>query len=136
VSAAMGWDLPFVAFFSIAFAVVFWTARHERAGKAISLRCTLYATATLATVALTLGWKFQPPVTLNGGLGFDGLRYRAMYDRFLGVQTRLPFDFPYSQRIGVPFLAAKIPLPARGIVSRAARLVLAFCHAGIRVDMP
>jgi hypothetical protein len=63
--------------------------------------------------ALAWAWRSQPAVTLNGGLGWDGLHYAAMYSYFKsGVYDPVVPVFPYSQRVALPWLAAQLPVPA------------------------
>lgn len=64
--------------------------------------------------ALALGWAGQPAVGLNYGLGWDGREYHAVYEYFRdGTRGAGLPNLPFHQRVGVPFLAAALPLPDR-----------------------
>ena len=64
--------------------------------------------------SLSLAWLSQPATTLNNGLAWDGQHYHAMYTYFTtGWYVPSWPQFPFYQRIGMPFLAAQLPLPAR-----------------------
>lgn len=74
---------------------------------------TIAAAMALAVIALVLGWKTQPAVTLNEGMGFDGISYKAMYELFSTGETGLRLIAPYHQRVGLPYLASLLPQPPR-----------------------
>jgi len=108
------WNLAFVSYFCIVLAAIYVMAKRERAdGHSRPPHYTMWMAIAMAAMALLLGWLCQPQVTLNGGLGFDGIRYASMYERFLVGRSDLPLEFPFDQRLGLPYLAAKIPLSPR-----------------------
>lgn len=76
---------------------------------AVTVRIALY----LAALTLLTAWLSQPPVTLNGGLGWDGLHYASLYERFLHETSPLPLHAPFHQRLGLPYLASLLPMHPR-----------------------
>ena len=61
-----------------------------------------------------MSWLSQPTSPLNGGLAWDGRQYAAVYSYFSsGIFEPIVPEFPYYQRVGLPFLAAHLPMPAR-----------------------
>ncbi len=94
-----------------AFILLEWRGRREPAGFTPVVGAGLGA---IVLGALAMGWAGQPPVGLNGGLGWDGISYHAIYDFFRdGSRDPRAPAFPYHQRIGLPFLANLLPLPDR-----------------------
>lgn len=89
------------------------TTRASRSGKErLASVCGLSLIMTVG--ALSWGWLSEPMTTLNGGLGWDGLHYAAIYSHFSGGDyTPIVPQFPYVQRVGLPFLAAHVSLPPR-----------------------
>ncbi len=64
--------------------------------------------------SLSLALLSQPTSPLHGGLAWDGRQYAAIYSYFsTGVFVPVVPEFPFYQRIGMPFVAAHLPLPAR-----------------------
>jgi hypothetical protein len=78
-----------------------------------------FARTWMPCLLMTLGalgwtWLGEPRATINGGLAWDGRQYAALYSYFSsGVFLPITPTFPYSQRVGLPFLAAHLPLTAR-----------------------
>jgi hypothetical protein len=61
----------------------------------------------MALGALSWAWISQPVTALNEGFGWDGQHYAAMHSYFsAGTYAPIPPEFPYWQRVGLPFLAA------------------------------
>jgi len=67
--------------------------------------------AALAGLVITLSMILQPPISYNGGLGWDG----AQYTQLAGQCGREPMHAyePFAYRVGAPCLAALIPLPPK-----------------------
>jgi hypothetical protein len=73
-----------------------------------SSRATLLSwLALLALVAGTAGlaWTLQRPITLNGGLGWDGVEYARVAEQ-LSHGGRPAAEAPFVYRVGAPALAA------------------------------
>lgn len=74
---------------------------------------TLMPCLLMTAGALGWTWLTEPQATINGGLAWDGRQYAALYTYFsTGAFLPITPTFPYSQRIGLPFLAAHLPLMA------------------------
>ncbi len=52
---------------------------------------------------------FQKPVSHNGGLGWDGVKYAAMLEQVRAHQP-LSAEKPYAYRVATPWLAAHVPV--------------------------
>ena len=67
--------------------------------------------AALAGLVITLSMVLQPPISYNGGLGWDG----AQYTQLAGQCGREPMHAyePFTYRVGAPCLAALVPLPPK-----------------------
>lgn len=87
--------------------------REEDENNRVKLASTIYITLYLSAVVIIISWISQPPVTLNGGLGWDGIHYASMYERFLLGTSQLPLSSPFHQRIALPYLASMLPLEPR-----------------------
>jgi hypothetical protein len=76
----------------------------------VSLRDLLLATAVMTIGGCTWAWLMEPAGQINNGLAWDGRQYASMYWYFArGVYWPLVPAFPYSQRVGLPFVAAHLP---------------------------
>jgi hypothetical protein len=84
--------------------------RHEEKGlTSVWVPCLL-----MTAGSLSWAWLSQPAGTLNDGLAWDGRHYAALYSYFAtGTFAPIVPEFPYSQRIGLPFLAAHLPWAPR-----------------------
>jgi hypothetical protein len=72
---------------------------------------------SLLVIAMLLGvsfWYFkkQPQVNVAGGKGWDGVTYHEMYLHYKGVASKEVYNAPFNKRIGLPWLASKLPLDA------------------------
>lgn len=72
---------------------------------------------SLLVIAMLLGvsfWYFkkQPQVNVADGKGWDGVTYHAMYLHYKGVASKEVYDSPFNKRIGLPWLASRLPLDA------------------------
>jgi hypothetical protein len=72
---------------------------------------------SLLVIAMLLGvsfWYFkkQPQVNVADGKGWDGVTYHAMYLHYKGVASKEVYDAPFNKRIGLPWLASRLPLDA------------------------
>ena len=74
---------------------------------------TLAMAFYVSLISLMTAWISQPSVTLNGGLGWDGINYASMYERFIYGVSQLQLISPFHQRIAMPYLASIIPLEPR-----------------------
>ena len=59
-------------------------------------------------------WYFtkQAQVSVADGKGWDGVTYHQMYLHYKGVDSKEVYDAPFNKRIGLPWLASKLPLEA------------------------
>lgn len=68
------------------------------------------------TVILLLGFAVgwyaykQPQLQVAEGKGWDGVTYHKMYQHFKGTSSDTIFDFPFNKRVGLPWLAAHLPI--------------------------
>lgn len=68
------------------------------------------------TVILLLGFAVgwyackQPQLQAAEGKGWDGVRYHKMYQHFKGTPSDTIFEYPYNKRVGLPWLAAHLPI--------------------------
>jgi hypothetical protein len=68
-----------------------------------------WTVALLIFIGVTLfSVATQPAFTHNQGQGYDGLFYYSMAEQFVANQTTVIAPGPFSARIGVPWLAAKL----------------------------
>lgn len=54
--------------------------------------------------------SFQPPILAGEGRGWDGKSYLALYERFRFDRSEPIVQFPFCQRVGLPYLASLLPL--------------------------
>ena len=54
----------------------------------------------------------QDQVYVADGKGVDGVTYHKMYLHYKGVSSEALYDAPFNKRIGLPWLAAQLPLDA------------------------
>lgn len=115
MSFVNSWNLVFVLYFCISTLALLMMARQELSSETLlrGNRFTVLVALFMTGTALLLGWLFQPAVTLNAGLGFDGQYYASMFERFRTGHSAVPVEFPFGQRIGLPYLAAKMPCSPR-----------------------
>jgi hypothetical protein len=74
--------------------------------------CFAVLTMTLCGFAVAL--LTEPVGAINQGLAWDGRHYAAMYSFFAtGSYVPISPEFPYTQRVGLPFLAAHLPFSPR-----------------------
>ena len=65
----------------------------------------------LAGLVVTLSLILQPPISYNGGLGWDGAQYTQLAAQ-CGREAMHAYE-PFAYRVGAPCLAALIPLPPK-----------------------
>jgi hypothetical protein len=83
--------------------------------------------AVLAGSVIALSTVFQPSITYNDGLGWDGAQYAELTSQC--GRTQLRALEPFTYRIGMPCLAALVPAPPRmglRVVNSAASVLLLF----------
>jgi hypothetical protein len=68
------------------------------------------AFAAVTLLAGSCYFAFQPRMKAGHGRGWDGQRYSQMYGDFRNG-TRSQVQFPFSARVGLPYLASKLDLP-------------------------
>lgn len=78
-----------------------------------SHRQTLLMGMVLAVFFLQHAWLTESMVRLNGGLGFDGVSYRAIYDLMKIGETEFSLGAPFNLRVGQPWLAGFFPFEPR-----------------------
>ncbi|MDB4928394.1 MAG: hypothetical protein JWM10_878, partial [Myxococcaceae bacterium] len=112
VAGPKGWPLASAAL-GVAWIAGAWSVRPAGPDAAAPDRLPIAAALLVALVTFAVAWQSQPTVTLNEGLGWDGLQYHALYQFFrTGEFAQRPL-FPYHQRLGVPALASALPLGER-----------------------
>lgn len=107
---------PFVLYFFMAIIFIYMDWRHRfliKSNNTKQASFNILIALLMAVTALLTGYLTQLPVSLNGGLGFDGLHYGAIYEHFKNGHSSLPLSFPYHQRIGLPYFAALLPFEPR-----------------------
>lgn len=59
-------------------------------------------------------WYFrkQDQVSVADGKGWDGVTYHKMYLHYKGLASEATYEAPFNKRIGLPWLAAQLPLDA------------------------
>jgi hypothetical protein len=108
-----GTNYPIIFFAIFAMSSAYFMTREEGENNRVKLASTVYITLYLSAVVILTSWISQPPVNLNGGLGWDGIHYASLYERFLLGTSQLPLSSPFHQRIALPYLASRLPLEPR-----------------------
>lgn len=107
-----GWSLAGVGL-GVAWLAGPWSVRPAGSVAPRAVGEPLALVLLLAAATFAVAWRSQPTVTLNDGLGWDGLQYHALHQFFrTGEFTQRPL-FPFHQRLGVPALVSAIPLDER-----------------------
>ncbi len=68
----------------------------------------------LVLLLAVTSWYFrkQDQISVADGKGWDGVTYHKMYLHYKGVHSEASYEAPFSKRIGLPWLAAQLPLEA------------------------
>ncbi len=78
----------------------------------------------------------QPQVEVAGGKGWDGVAYHSMYLHFKGDNSQQVYEAPFNKRVGVPWLASKLPMEAqfafRAINLSCGLIALVFTYLALR----
>lgn len=97
-----------------------------------STRWKLAEAATVVGLTALVAWayaRFQPRIQIQGGLGWDGVSYAALFDLLRGGAVD-PVAFPFCNRIGTPWLASLLPVGAAidgfAVVNTLAAVVFAW----------
>lgn len=106
-------NYPIIYFTALAMFATYLIIREERAKSTVNLTSTIQITIYVSLISIITAWLSQPPVTLNGGLGWDGINYASIYERFISGSSQLYLMPPFHQRIALPYLASRIPLEPR-----------------------
>ncbi len=109
IPAAKEINYPIIFFTAFCLYAVYLMIESEKNSEKSSPRETVLIGIYIAAIALLTSWISQPSATLNGGLGWDGVQYAHLYEKFLFGSSNLPLQEPFHQRIGLPFLASKLP---------------------------
>jgi hypothetical protein len=92
----------------------FWIAASARRDADTTFIRVCLSALAIALGGLAVAWLTEPLGTLNDGMGWDGRHYAAMYSYFsTGTYAPISPEFPYTQRVALPFLAAHLPFSAR-----------------------
>ncbi|MEY3584685.1 MAG: hypothetical protein RJA48_1768 [Verrucomicrobiota bacterium] len=69
---------------------------------------------TIILLLAVTSWHFrkQDQVNVADGKGWDGVTYHKMYLHYKGVASEAMYEAPFNKRIGLPWLAAQLPLDA------------------------
>jgi hypothetical protein len=69
---------------------------------------------TLILLLVVTNWYFrkQDQVNVADGKGWDGVTYHKMYLHYKGVASEATYEAPFNKRVGLPWLAAQLPLDA------------------------
>lgn len=69
---------------------------------------------TLILLLAVTNWYFrkQDQVNVADGKGWDGVTYHKMYLHYKGVASEATYEAPFNKRVGLPWLAAQLPLDA------------------------
>ena len=109
-----GTNYPIIFFTLVMFAALFLMTQEENGySSTFTVKYTSVTSIYITALALITTWISQPQVTLNGGLGWDGINYYSMYEHFIKGYSDLPLSAPFHQRLGIPFLASLLPLNSR-----------------------
>lgn len=108
-----GVNYPIILLTVLSLCAVLLMIKEEPSGSYPCLKTTIITSLYVSAVALLASWLWQPAVTLNGGLGWDGINYGHLYEKFVAGSSTLPLVAPFHQRIGMPFLASRLPLDPR-----------------------
>lgn len=78
------------------------------------MRTLLKPLLVIGLLLLVSVWYFkkQPQVAVAGGKGWDGVTYHEMYLHYKGEASKEVYNAPFNKRVGLPWLASKLPLDA------------------------
>jgi len=78
------------------------------------MRPPLNSLVVLGLILVTSAWYFctQDQVYVADGKGWDGVTYHKMYLHYKGAPSEALYDAPFNKRIGLPWLAAQLPMDA------------------------
>lgn len=108
-----GVNYPMIYIALISLIAALLMTREESTEPIVTTLGTVWVALYIAALTLLTSWLSQPPVTLNGGLGWDGIHYASLYERFLQGTSNFPLHAPFHQRLGLPYLASLLPLASR-----------------------
>lgn len=77
-----------------------------------SIRWKFAELAAVVGVAALAAWaytRFQPQIQINGGYGWDGVSYAALFHALQAGESAA-VAFPFCNRIGTPWLASLLPI--------------------------